>query len=561
MEGRTGKTQLFLRQNEGDMITDFVIDTARKDEYYRKGYWSDATLLDCWNKQVECYRSHECVSDDLQQHYTYAELNEKASRLARWLVDVGIQEGDVVSLQLPPWAEFYVVFIACMKIGAVCHPIPITFNAEDMDYALNLVESKAFICPTFHHKTNFEEQILSVVDRIPSLSRTALLVQDKLKPASKLQSMSDVFETYEPISDSYKGDANQIALILLTSGTTGRPKAVLFTHNSLIFSVKTFIKRLRLEQSDVMLMPAPLNHATGFKYGLITPMLLGSKVVYQHEFDPNEAFSLIKSEGVTWSMGATPFLFDLFNCAESNNLTFDPLKLYVCGGAAVPSSMVKRAHEQGFILCECYGSTESSPHVIVPPEKCLEWDGKFSGVACDGIETKVVDVFDHEVAPGEQGEEVSRGPQMFNGYYRQPDATAEDLTEDGWFYSGDLCVQDEQGRIRIVGRKKEIIIRGGENISVAEVDEHLDGCPGIGDHATVGLPDPRLGERICTFVVKSGQVEPTVESVARYLDSLGVAKRLRPERIEFIDSIPMTDSGKVKRNLLSQELKRRLADD
>lgn len=543
------------------MITDFVIDNSRKEEYYRKGYWSDKTLLDCWNDQVKEYGSNECTSDDLGQHYTYEQLDDRAARLASWLSDVGIKEGDVVSLQLPPWAEFYVVFIACLKIGAVCHPIPVTFNAEDMDYSLNLVESKAFICPTFHHKTDFEKQILSVVDRIPSLSTKALLVQDKLKPASSLTSMSEVFDSYEPYDSKPSLDANQIALILLTSGTTGRPKAVLFTHNSLIFSVRTFIKRLNLKHTDVMLMPAPLNHATGFKYGLITPMLLGGKVVYQHEFDSHQAFDLIKEEGVTWSMGATPFLYDLFNCAEQNDLTFDPLTLYVCGGAAVPSVMVKRADKHGFVLCECYGSTESSPHVIVPPEKALEWDGKCSGIACEGIEVKVVDVFGNEVAPGEQGEEVSRGPQMFNGYYKQPEATAEELTEDGWFYSGDLCTQDEQGRLRIVGRKKEIIIRGGENISVVEVDEHLNGCPGIGDHATVGLPDLRLGERICTFVVKEGEETPTVESVARYLDSKGVAKRLRPERIEFIDSIPMTDSGKVKRNLLSQELKRRLASE
>lgn len=547
------------RQNEGTMITDFVIDLERKDEYYRKGYWSDKTLLDCWNEQVATYGDTECTSDNLGQHYTYAQLDDRAARLAHWLKDAGIKEGDVVSLQLPPWAEFYVVFIACMKLGAVCHPIPVTFNAEDMDYALNLVESKAFICPTFHHKTDFEAQILDTVGRISTLSQDALLVQDKLKPAHTLKTMSEVFETYEPLEEAPKTDADQIALILLTSGTTGRPKAVLFTHNSLIFSVRTFIQRLCLGHTDIMLMPAPLNHATGFKYGLITPMLLGGKVVYQHEFDSRQAFDLIKEEGVTWSMGATPFLYDLFDCAEANDLSFESLKLYVCGGAAVPSVMVKRADSHGVTLCECYGSTESSPHVIVPPDKCLEWDGQYSGIACDGIEVKVVDVFGNEVAPGKQGEEVSRGPQMFNGYYKQPEATAKELTEDGWFYSGDLCTQDELGRIKIVGRKKEIIIRGGENISVVEVDQNIKGCPGVGDHATVGLPDKRLGERICTFVVKTGDVTPTVESVAAYLDSKGIAKRLRPERIEFIDAIPMTDSGKIKRNLLSEELKRRLA--
>ena len=159
-----------------------------------------------------------------------------------------------------------------------------------------------------------------------------------------------------------------------------------------------------------------------------------------------------------------------------------------------------------------------------------------------------------------QGEEVSRGPHMFSGYLKNPEATAADLDDDGWFYSGDLCIQDEQGRVKINGRKKEILIRGGINISANEVDNNLTGCPGIGTHATIGMPDDRLGERICTFMVQEGEVAPTLDSIAAYLDSKGVAKRLRPEFIEFIDEIPMTESGKVKRHQLADELARRLKE-
>ena len=425
---------------------------------------------------------------------------------------------------------------------------------------MNLVESKAFMCPTFHHKTNFEDQILSAVDRIPTLSKDAICVHDKTVESHGTITLKQICETYEPYRENPGSKSDDVVLILSTSGTTGRPKAVLISHNALVFSETTFSRGLHLTQDDVMFMPAPLNHATGFNHGLITPLLLGGRVVLQQEFRAREAIEIMNNEGVTWSMGATPFIFDLLNCAEENDLKFETLKLYICGGAPVPGTMVQRAHEHGLILCECYGSTESCPHLAVPPEHCLEWNGNWSGVAFEGIEVKVVDEHGNEVPHGTQGEEISRGPHMFSGYLKNPEATAKDLNDDGWFFSGDLCIQDEEGRVKINGRKKEILIRGGINISANEVDNNLDGCPGVGAHATIGLPDDRLGERICTFIVQTGDVEPTLDSIAEYLDSIGVAKRLRPEHIEFIDAIPMTESGKVKRHQLADELDRRLKE-
>lgn len=544
----------------GIMITDLKVNEKNKKEYYEKGYWTERTLNDIWNTQVAAFPDREYVSDNLGVRYTYAEIDDKASRLAAWLHEVGVKNGDVVSYQMPPWSEFFILYVACLKVGAVSHPLPVTFNDEDLIYSMNLVESKAFMCPTFHHKTNFEDQILSAVDRIPTLSKDAICVHDKTVESHGTITLKQICETYEPYRENPGSKSDDVVLILSTSGTTGRPKAVLLSHNALIFSETTFSRGLHLTQDDVMFMPAPLNHATGFNHGLITPLLLGGRVVLQQEFRAREAIEIMNNEGVTWSMGATPFIFDLLNCAEENDLRFETLKLYICGGAPVPGTMVQRAHEHGLKLCECYGSTESCPHLAVPPEHCLEWNGNWSGVAFEGIEVKVVDEHGNEVPHGTQGEEISRGPHMFSGYLKNPEATAKDLNDDGWFFSGDLCIQDEEGRVKINGRKKEILIRGGINISANEVDNNLDGCPGVGAHATIGLPDDRLGERICTFIVQTGDVTPTLDSIAKYLDSIGVAKRLRPEHIEFIDAIPMTESGKVKRHQLADELDRRLKE-
>lgn len=544
----------------GFMITDLKVNEKNKQEYYAKGYWTERTLNDIWSEQASKFAEREYVSDNLGVRLTYGEIDDKASRLAAWLHEQGVKNGDVVSYQCPPWAEFCILYVACLKVGAVSHPLPVTFNGEDLVYAMNLVESKAFMCPTFHHKTNFEDQILSVAERIPSLLKNAICVHDKTVESHGTITLNEIFEKYEPYTEAPGSKSDEVALILSTSGTTGRPKAVLLSHNALIFSETTFSKGLGLSQEDVMFMPAPLNHATGFNHGLITPLLLGGRVVLQQEFKAREAIDIVNNEGVTWSMGATPFIFDLLNCCDEENLSFSTLKLYVCGGAPVPGHMVHRANEYGLELCECYGSTESCPHLAVPPSKCLEWNGNWSGIAFEGIEVKVVDDHGNEVPYGTQGEEVSRGPHMFSGYLKNPEATAKELSEDGWFFSGDLCIQDEQGRVKINGRKKEILIRGGINISANEVDNNLDGCPGVGAHATIGMPDDRLGERICTFMVQDGPVAPTLESIAEYLDSKNVAKRLRPEFIEFIDEIPMTESGKVKRHQLADELARRLKE-
>ena len=306
-------------------------------------------------------------------------------------------------------------------------------------------------------------------------------------------------------------------------------------------------------------MPSPLNHATGFFHGLISPMILGGRTVLQQDFNAEKAVALCNKEHVTWSMGATPFIYDILKYMEADGgEKTQSLNLFLCGGAPVPGSLVQCAWRHGILLCEIYGSTESCPHIFVPPANCLDWNGAWSGIPFPGIEVRVVDACNNDVPYGVQGEEISRGPHQFVGYLNDPERTDRQLDDEGWFSSGDLCYKDEEGRIRINGRKKEIIIRGGENICAYEIDSNLMECPGIGDHATIGMPDERLGERICTFATQTGDTAPTLAEVNAYLEANHVAKRLWPERLEFIDEIPKTATGKIKRHLLAAELERRM---
>lgn len=540
------------------MITDLKINGECKQLYYDQGYWTSQTLGDVWAERAASYPERTYVTDDQATSYTYGDVDDRAGRLAAWLSSEGVEAGDVVTFQLPNWAEFCIVYVACLKVGAVMHPVPKNFNDEDLVYNMNKVGTRAFICPTTFHACDFEEQALSVRDRVPTLGPLAVI--DKEGASTKgLPTLSHIVSTYQPLVTRPSITSDDVACILSTSGTTGRQKSVLFTHNNILFSERSFTQGLERTGEDVMFMPSPLNHATGFYHGLISPMLLGGRTVLQQQFNAKEAFELCNREGVTWSMGATPFIYDILKYLTDEKLdTFATLSLFVCGGAPVPGTLVQCAHSHGILLCECYGSTESCPHLFVPPAHCLEWNGTWSGIPCPGIEVRVVDENHAPVPNGTQGEEISRGPHQFVGYLNDRERTDRALDDEGWFYSGDLCYQDDEGHIRINGRKKEIIIRGGENICASEIDENLMECPGLGDHATLGMPDDRLGERICTFAVATGDTRPTLADVTAYLESIHVAKRLWSERIEYIDEIPKTATGKIKRHLLAAELTERM---
>lgn len=542
------------------MITNLKINAEAKKRYYRLGYWGTETLCDVWNEQSARFSSRTYVKDDLGGSLTYGEVNQLASHLASWLKDeAGVRNGDVVTFQMPKWVEFCIVYVACLKVGAVMHPIATNFNVDDLNHAFKLVKPRVYICPTVYKQVDYEAQFEKIDCNITDGIAVLLVdTHNAARSKSRFATLTDVLGSHMPLEEPAPSSSDEVACILSTSGTTGHPKAALLTHNNILFSERAYISVLNMTPDDVCWMPSPLNHATGFFHGLIATMLVGASTVLELRFTAEDAIDLINREGCTWSHGATPFVHDIISHMEKTGERCNSLRFYLCGGAPVPSIMVDRAFALGFLLCESYGSTESCPHAYVPLEKCLKWDGAWSGIAYDGIEVRVVDDNRNPVPYGVQGEECSRGPHQFVGYLNDSESTAKALDDDGWFYSGDLCIMDEEGRIRITGRKKEILIRGGENISISEVDEGVSGCPGIGNHATIGMPDERLGERICTFVVPKGDARPTVPDVQKYLRQKNVPKRLWPERIECIDVIPYTKTGKIQRYKLLQELERRM---
>ena len=540
------------------MIGNLKINEQLKRQYYEKGYWGNETLCDAWNAICATYGPRPYVRDDGGHALTYAQVEEGAVRLASWLAERGVRNGDVVTFQMPKWAEFAIVYVACLKIGAVMHPIAARSAVSDVLYNVNKAQSVAFVCPTTYKGIDFEERWEDLADQLPSVKAT--LFVDRESPVAKPAhtGLMQVLESCAPYEGTSPAASDDVACILTTSGTTGPAKMALLTHNGILFSERSYVSVLGLSPDDIMWMPSPLNHATGFFHGLISVALLGGSTVLQEDYTPETGLELINEQGCTWSHGATPFIYDLLALLDERQASLPSMRLYLCGGAPVHASMVEHASRYGILLCESYGSTESCPHAYVPYQKCLEWNGQWSGIPYEGIEIRAVDEDRRDVPAGVQGEEASRGPHMFVGYLGEPERTDAALDDEGWFYSGDLCIIDEQGRLRINGRKKEIIIRGGENLSAHEIDEHLAGCPGLGDHATIGMPDERFGERICTFAVPVGR-PPTLKQVLAYLEKKQVPKRFWPERLEFVDEIPHTETGKVKRYELAKKLLDRMS--
>jgi acyl-CoA synthetase len=360
-----------------------------------------------------------------------------------------------------------------------------------------------------------------------------------------------------------KATAEDVAVILFTSGTTKGSRGVLLTHNNIISSELIFSRGLGLDCTDIIFMPAPLSHATGFHHGIISTMLYGGKIVLLDRYDARVSMEMMEREQCTFSMGATPFVYDYIKLMDEGVKKPSAMRFYICGGAPVPYELTRKAwmaHQ--LMVCECYGSTESVPHVFVPPEEALALEGKWSGKVFDDIQVRIVDEHGRDVAPGEVGEEISRGPNVFVGYLGSREETDLALDDEGWYHSGDLCYGDDQGHIKICGRKKDIIVRGGENLNINEMEANLHGCPGLEKVAIVGMKDIRLGERVCAFVVPTDPDHPvTKEQISGYLKNKKVSKWLWPERIEYIDELPYTDSGKIKRYVLKEELERRQKEE
>jgi 3-phosphoshikimate 1-carboxyvinyltransferase len=342
-------------------------------------------------------------------------------------------------------------------------------------------------------------------------------------------------------------EPHEIAQLLFTSGTSGEPKGALHRHDVLTRAADHHIAHFGLGANDVIYVPSPLAHQTGFLYGMWIALRLGVPQVVQEVWDAETGFDAMRRFGVTFVQAATPFLADLTRVAEERDQAPESLNTFVATGAAIPRELARRA--RATLRAEvggAWGTTESCLGCAFapgdPPERAWGTDGR----ALANVRLRITDDEDRALAAGEEGNFEVHTDCLFTGYLNRPELTAEVITPDGWYRTGDLARIDADGYVKITGRVKDVINRGGEKVPVAEIEQLLHAHPAVRDVAIVAMPDERLGERACAFVI--GELE--FDTMLEYLDSERVAKPYWPERLELVDTLPRTPSGKIQKYLL-----------
>ncbi|EOY4500193.1 medium-chain fatty-acid--CoA ligase [Escherichia coli] len=542
------------------MKVTLTFNEQRRAAYRQQGLWGDASLADYWQQTARAMPDKIAVVDNHGASYTYSALDHAASCLANWMLAKGIESGDRIAFQLPGWCEFTVIYLACLKIGAVSVPLLPSWREAELVWVLNKCQAKMFFAPTLFKQTRPVDLILPLQNQLPQLQQ--IVGVDKLAPATSSLSLSQIIADNTSLTTAITTHGDELAAVLFTSGTEGLPKGVMLTHNNILASERAYCARLNLTWQDVFMMPAPLGHATGFLHGVTAPFLIGARSVLLDIFTPDACLALLEQQRCTCMLGATPFVYDLLNVLEKQPADLSALRFFLCGGTTIPKKVARECQQRGIKLLSVYGSTESSPHAVVNLDDPLSRFMHTDGYAAAGVEIKVVDDARKTLPPGCEGEEASRGPNVFMGYFDEPELTARALDEEGWYYSGDLCRMDEAGNIKITGRKKDIIVRGGENISSREVEDILLQHPKIHDACVVAMSDERLGERSCAYVVlKAPHHSLSLEEVVAFFSRKRVAKYKYPEHIVVIEKLPRTTSGKIQKFLLRKDIMRRLTQD
>jgi cyclohexanecarboxylate-CoA ligase len=540
---------------------DPVLLAPRRADCIAQGYWSDRTINDELDACVAAVPDQLAltavrVETGEVRRFTYRELGVLADRVAVGLARMGVGRNDVVALQLPNWWQFSVAYLACSRIGAVLNPLMPIFRERELGFMLRHSEAKVLVVPKVFRGFDHAVMARTLQATLPTLRH--VVVVDGEGPDSFDALLAGPAWEQEPgaaaILGRHRPGPDDVTQLLFTSGTTGEPKGVMQSANTLFSNIVPYAARLGLGADDVVLMASPMAHQTGFLYGLMMPILLRASAVLQDVWEPKKAIETIRAERVSFTMASTPFLTDLTRAVQESGQRVPTLKTFVCAGAPIPGPLVEQAQALlGTKIVSAWGMTETGAVTLIRLEDDDARAATTDGCALPGVEVKVVDFDGQPLPAGESGKLLVRSCSNFGGYLQRPQWNATDA--DGWFDTGDLARMDEAGYIRISGRSKDVIIRGGENIPVVEIESLLYAHPAVAQAVIVAYPDERLGERACAVVVpKAGQTLDFAGMVA-FLKAQKVAVQYVPERLVVRDAMPTTPSGKVQKFRLREMLR------
>jgi cyclohexanecarboxylate-CoA ligase len=503
------------------------------------------------------------VRPDGDSVVTWSELAGRVDKAAALLLDLGVRPGEIVAYQLPNRIEFLVLSLAALRIGAVCCPVMPFFRERELGFVLRHSLARVLVVmDEYRSRRPADEAVALAATGGPdttNLKHVVVLARSggssRLpRPAPAGVQLHDWASALEATTvdraalDAIHPSADATAQLLFTSGTTGEPKGVVQPSSNLVRAVSMEIRHLGLGAEDAVWVPSPLAHQTGFLYGMTLATVLGVPQILQSEWDPRRAVISLNAHRATFVQAATPFLADLVKAVEEIGEAPKHLRIFVATGATVPRSLAEHASEVlGTKVCGAFGTTETCLGALSTPTDAPELRWGTDGRVLDGVRLRVTDDRGAVLPAGVEGNFEILSPTTFDGYLDRPDLTAEAFTPDGWFRTGDLAVLDESGHVRITGRIKDVINRGGEKIPVAEMEQLLFGHPAVDDVAIVAMPDDRLGERACAFVVLRDGALLDFDEMCRYLDGHQTAKQYWPERLQLVPDLPRNPIGKVQK--------------
>jgi 3-phosphoshikimate 1-carboxyvinyltransferase len=477
-------------------------------------------------------------------------LAERVDRVATGLLAMNVGPGEPVAFQLPNRVEFVTLALAALRIGAVCEPLMPIFRERELRFMLAESQARVLVVPDRFRGRDHLGMALGLRAELPGIEHLVVL-------GGRLDGVATSWEELAAsasgtaVLDARRPASRDIAQLLFTSGTSGEPKGAQHRHDVLNRAADAHIRHFGLGAGDVIYVPSPLAHQTGFLYGMWIALRLGVPQVLQESWDPGIAMGAMRQAGVTFVQAATPFLADLVRLSEETGQRPERLRTFVATGAAVPRELARQARET--LQAEvggAWGTTESCLGAAFapgdPPEKAWSADGR----PLDNVELRIVDDDGRPLPPNEEGHFEVRTDCLFVGYLNRPELTREALTPDGFYRTGDLAQLDNDGYLRITGRVKDVINRGGEKVPVAEIEQLLYEHPAVRDVAIVAMADERLGERACAFVVLEPGSGLDFTEMQQYLDAKAVTKTYWPERLEVVRELPKTPSGKIQKYVL-----------
>lgn len=524
---------------------DVRLDPEETRRRRASGAWRDRTIADDARALAASMPERICVRAG-DEALNYGEALQRGEALATGLWQLGLRPGDVVAFQLPNWIETIAIDLAACLIGLVVCPIVPIYRHGEVAMILADCRAKAVFVPEEFRGFAYADMMRALAPKLPEL-RHRIVVRGEAGGGEV--AFADVAAASGRVPWPTQCP-EAVKMVLYTSGTTGRAKGVLHTHETMPRSLANCFAHWRLSAEDISLMPSPVTHVTGFSWGIEMPFYHGVSSILMERWQPDEAVSLIDRHNASVTVGATPFLADLIEAAGRAGSRLPSLKVFACGGAAVPPDLVRRANtlfEQGR-ACRVYGSTEA-PMITqgwVGPDTA-ELAAVTDGEIVD-YDVVLVDDAGAEVPPGQEGEILATGPALFVGY-ADPKETAASFTPEGRFRMGDIGYVTPENAIVATGRKKDLIIRGGENISAKEIEDALHAHPSVREAAVVAMPHPRLVETVCAYVIAS-DAPPTLSDLSAHLQRLGLARQKVPEHLEIVDDFPRTASGKIKKDTL-----------